>query len=350
MSLGKNVLVTGGAGYVGSHICKALSRAGLFPVTFDNLTRGHAWAVRWGPLECYDLNDSAALRGVIGKYSIDAVIHCAALAYVDESIRSPEFYFQNNVVGSLTLLDAVLESRVRHLILSSTCAVYGVPDRVPIGEETVPFTINPYGETKLAVERALQWYGAAHDLRWMALRYFNAAGADFDGEIGPWHNPEVRLIPSAIRALLGQRGPLEIYGDDYPTPDGTAIRDFVHVSDLADAHVQALECLVQGVPSGIFNLGTGRGYSVREVIDQVSLAGGRRVPVHHAPRRQGDPPILIANAERAALRLGWRPRCSDLATIVDTAWRWHARSIGNGVLEWEGNRSDQDPDSCVSVT
>ena len=294
--------------------------------------------------------DSTAVRGVIAKYSIDAVIHCAALAYVDESIRSPEYYFQNNVVGSLTLLDAVLESQVRHLILSSTCAVYGVPKRIPIDEETVPFTINPYGETKLAVERALQWYGAAHDLRWMALRYFNAAGADVDGEIGPSHSPEVRLIPSAIQALLGQRGPLAIYGGDYPTPDGTAIRDFVHVSDLADAHVQALECLVQGAPSGAFNLGTGRGYSVREVINQVSLVGGKRVPVRQAPRRPGDPPILIANAERAALTLGWRPRYSDLPTIVDSAWRWHTRTNDNGILEFENNRPSRDPDACAGVT
>ncbi len=321
----RNVLVTGGAGYIGSHVCRALAGAGYRPVVYDNLSRGHREAVKWGPLEIADLGDGRAVRRALQQHDVGAVVHLAAYAYVGESMRAPELYFRNNLGGTLTLLEAMLDVGVGPIVFSSTCATYGVPHRLPIPDDHPQQPINPYGESKLAVERMLRWYGEAHPIAWVALRYFNAAGADPEGVLGEDHDPETHLVPLAIQAALGRRSHLEMYGTDYTTPDGTAIRDYVHVCDLADAHVKALAYLTQqcGTSTAI-NLGTGRGHSVREVIRAVERISGRQVPVHEVSRRPGDPPILIAQAAKAHAVLGWHPCWSDLDTIVATAWRWHA--------------------------
>ena len=323
MRKSKAVLVTGGAGYIGSHTCKALSLAGYTPVTYDSLVHGHRWAVQWGPLVCGDVADGELLEEILRQYSIGAVVHFAGYAYVGESMSRPGKYFRNNIANTVTLLEAMEAVGVGNIVFSSTCATYGMPGELPIREETPQHPINPYGESKLVVERMLQWWGVAHPLRWAVLRYFNAAGADPDGEIGEHHEPETHLIPLAIEAALGTRGPLEIYGSDYDTHDGTAVRDFIHVTDLASAHVAALEHLNGGGESVALNLGTGRGYSVREVLAAVEDVTGRTVPVRNAPRRVGDPPQLVASAMRARELLGWAPCYSDLRTIVETAWRWH---------------------------
>jgi UDP-arabinose 4-epimerase len=319
------VLVTGGAGYIGSHTCKALARAGHLPVTLDNLVHGHRSAVRWGPLVEGDARDRAQVERAMREHRIDAVVHFAAYAYVGESMRDPGKYFGNNVGGTLAVLDAMRACDVRRIVFSSTCATYGVPRSLPIREDHPQDPINPYGESKRVAERALHWYGAAHGLRSVALRYFNAAGADLDGEIGEDHDPETHLIPLAIGAALGTQPPLQVCGSDYPTPDGTAVRDYVHVCDLADAHARALDYLIQGGDSMALNLGTGHGHSVRDVVVAVERVARRTVPRRDVARRPGDPASLIADAGRARDLLGWAPRCSDLDTIVDTAWRWHAR-------------------------
>ena len=319
----RNVLVTGGAGYIGSHTCKALAAAGYSPVTLDNLAYGHRWAVRWGPFEQADLADRQAVERVLREHRIGAVIHFAAYAYVGESMTDPGKYFRNNVVNTLNLLEAMRAAGVGRIVFSSTCATYGVPQAVPIGEDHPQSPVNPYGESKLFVERALHWNGVAHGLRWMALRYFNAAGADPDGEIGEDHDPETHLIPLAIEAALGRRPDLQVMGTDYPTPDGTAIRDYVHVTDLADAHLRALRHLEGDGPSGALNLGTGRGHSVREVVAMVERVTGRKVGARDAPRRAGDPPALVAAPGRARQLLGWEPRWSSLEAIVHSACRWH---------------------------
>jgi len=323
--MAQSILVTGGAGYVGSHACKALAAAGLVPVTYDNLGRGHRDAVRWGPLIEGDLHDRARLVETMRAHGTAAVMHFAAFAYVGESVGEPALYYGNNVGGTLALLAAMREAGVGRIVFSSTCATYGNPDAVPIAETAPQRPVNPYGETKLAIERALYWYGGGYGLRSVALRYFNAAGADLDGEIGENHAPETHLIPLALRAALGQAGPLGIFGTDYPTADGTPIRDYIHVTDLADAHVRALRHLEAGGDSAAFNLGTGRGHSVREVIAAVEAASGRSVPRREQPRRPGDPPELVADPARAAATLGWRPQHSDLPTIVTSALRWHER-------------------------
>jgi len=278
----RNVLVTGGAGYIGSHTCKALAAAGYSPVTLDNLAYGHRWAVRWGPFEQADLDDRQAVERVLREHRIGAVIHFAAYAYVGESMTDPGKYFRNNVVNTLNLLEAMRAAGVGRIVFSSTCATYGVPKGVPIAEDHPQLPVNPYGESKLFVERALHWNGVAHGLRWMALRYFNAAGADPDGEIGEDHDPETHLIPLAIEAALGRRPDLQVMGTDYPTADGTAIRDYVHVTDLADAHLRALHHLEGDGPSGALNLGTGRGHSVREVVAMVERVTGRKVGARDA--------------------------------------------------------------------
>lgn len=326
---GRGVLVTGGAGYIGSHTCKALAAAGYSPVALDNLVHGHRWAVRWGPLEQADLADRDALEQVLRRHDIGAVVHFAAFAYVGESMADPGKYFRNNVANTLNLLEAMRATNVGRIVFSSTCATYGVPDTVPIAEDHPQRPVNPYGEAKLFIERALHWHGVAHGLRWMALRYFNAAGADPDGEIGEDHDPETHLIPLAIETALGRRRELQVMGTDYPTRDGTAIRDYIHVTDLADAHVRALRHLEANGASCALNLGTGRGYSVREVIAMVERVGGRPVNARNAPRRAGDPPALVAAPGRARELLGWEPRWSTLETIVQTAYRWHrARAPG----------------------
>jgi UDP-glucose-4-epimerase GalE len=319
----KNVLVTGGAGFIGSHTAKALAANGFVPVTYDNLTYGHRWAVQWGPLVEGDIRDRVRLVETIKSYNIAAVIHFAAFAYVGESMVRPEIYFNNNVTGSLTLLDAVLEAGVPHVIFSSSCATYGTPERLPITENTPQSPVNPYGESKLVIERALHWYSRAHPLTYAALRYFNAAGADPDGKIGEDHTPETHLIPLVFDAVLGGK-PIEIYGDDYPTPDGTCVRDYIHVSDLADAHVRALQYLLQGEKSAAMNLGTGTGYSVREVIHAVQKVTGRDVPHRIAARRPGDPAVLIASPQLAEELLGWRPKNSAIENIVSSAWSWQS--------------------------
>lgn len=323
-----SVLVTGGAGYIGSHTCKALAQAGYLPVTVDNFVYGHDWAVRWGPLERGDIGDREFLERVIRQHRVESVVHFAAYAYVGESMADPAKYFRNNVINSLSLLEAMHGCGIRHLVFSSTCATYGVPETMPIGENHPQRPVNPYGESKLFVERALHWHGAAYGLRSVALRYFNAAGADPEGEIGEDHDPETHLIPLAIAATLGQGRELQIFGNDYPTRDGTAVRDYVHVADLASAHVKALDYLLRGGSSTALNLGTGTGHSVREVISAVERASGRKVPARDAPRRAGDPPQLVAAPGRARHVLGWEPARSSLDTIVATAWRWHASRLG----------------------
>lgn len=317
------VLVTGGAGFIGSHTCKKLAETGYTPVTLDNLIYGHRSAVKWGPLVKGDLADTALLLDVLCDYRIEAVVHFAAYAYVGESMREPGKYFRNNVVNTLNLLDALVASGVRHIVFSSTCATYGIPTQVPITEQHSQHPVNPYGESKLFVERALNWYEAAHDLRSVALRYFNAAGAEPDGSLGEDHDPETHLIPLVIQAALGLRDWIEIYGTDYETPDGTAIRDYIHVTDLADAHVRALDYLLDGGSSTALNLGTGQGYSVREIIAAVEQIGSVPVPVREGPRRQGDPPVLVADPAKARHVLGWRPVFSDLTTMIETALQWH---------------------------
>jgi len=320
------ILVTGGAGYIGSHTAKALAQAGLQPVVLDNLQRGHREAVQWGPLIEADIGDRAALEKIFREHSIEAVLHFAAFAYVGESMREPELYFRNNVVNTLSLLDAMRASRVQTIVFSSTCATYGNPHTIPISEDHPQAPVNPYGESKLMVERLLHWFGEVHGLRWTALRYFNAAGADPGGQLGEEHYPEPHLIPVAISAAMGQTAALEIYGTDYDTHDGTAIRDYLHVTDLGEAHVAALQYLRAGGASTAFNLGTGCGQSVRDVIAMVERVSGRKVPVREVGRRAGDPPALVADASKSAKLMKWRPQHSTLDEIVQTAWNWKNRS------------------------
>ena len=318
-----HVLVTGGAGYIGSHACKALAQAGYVPVTLDNLVYGHRWAVKWGPFVEGDLADGDLLRRVLREYGIEAVMHFAAYAYVGESMQDPGKYFRNNVSGTISLLDAMVEAGVKPIVFSSSCATYGVPHTASIAEDHPQRPVNPYGESKLFSENALRWYGVAHGLRAFSLRYFNAAGADPDGEIGEDHDPETHLIPLVIQAALAQRQDVKIFGTDYSTPDGSAVRDYIHVSDLASAHVKAIDRLLAGSESRYLNLGTGSGHSVKQVIAAVERISGRSVNAKEAPRRPGDPPILVAQPGLAAQVLGWRPQCSDLDAIVATALRWH---------------------------
>ncbi|WP_029008229.1 UDP-glucose 4-epimerase GalE [Azospirillum halopraeferens] len=320
------VLVTGGAGYIGSHACKALARAGHHPVVFDDLSRGWRDAVRWGPLEVGDVRDPAALDAAFRRHRPGCVMHFAALTAVGESVVDPAAYYGTNVGGTLALLDAMRRHEVPCLVFSSTCAIYGLPGRVPMDEDTPAAPINPYGAGKWMVERLLADYAAAYGLRTLALRYFNAAGADPEGDIGERHEPETHAVPLAILAALGRRDRFRVLGTDYPTPDGTAVRDYVHVDDLAAAHVLAAERLMAGGAGGAFNLGTGRGTSVLDLLRAVERVAGRPVPVEFAPRRPGDAPVLVAAAERVRDALGWRPSCTSIDAIVETAWHWHRRT------------------------
>jgi UDP-arabinose 4-epimerase len=321
----KTVLVTGGAGYVGAHGCKALAAAGYEPVVFDNLAYGHEQAVRWGPLERGDIADRARLDEVFNRYCPLAVMHFAAFAYVGESVTDPGKYYRNNVGGSLSLIEAMVAHGVNKLVFSSTCATYGEPQEVPIRESEPQQPINPYGMSKLMVEHILADFDRAYGLRSVPLRYFNAAGASPEAEIGEAHDPETHLIPLALDAVAGRGPELTVYGDDYPTPDGTCIRDYIHVGDLASAHVLALEHLIEGGASRPFNLGTGSGISNREILDAVARVTGKAVPYRFGPRRPGDPPALVSDASRARSELGWVPQLSDIDTIVATAWAWHRR-------------------------
>ena len=324
-----NVLVTGGAGYIGSHTCKILAQRGFTPVVLDNLVHGKRANVRWGPFFHGDVADVELVGRIVREHDIRALVHFAAYAYVGESMQQPEKYFDNNVGRGLRLLQSARENGVRHVVFSSTCAVYGLPEKVPIDERQSLRPVNPYGETKLMVERALHWLGVSHGLGWVALRYFNAAGADPDGDLGELHDPETHLVPRVIQAALGQIPAVEIFGTDYDTPDGTAIRDYVHVNDLATAHASALEYSMSGGESRAINLGTGTGCSVQEVVSAVEKISGQPVPVQFAPRRPGDPPILVADPSLARRALDWSPRHSSLQTILQTAWDWH-RSTADG--------------------
>lgn len=319
MTMSVNVVVTGGAGFIGSHTCKALHRLGYRPIAVDDLSRGNAKAVRWGPLEKVDICDRSALEAILVRYKPAALIHFAALAYVGESVSQPAEYYRNNVAGTLSVLDACKAAGIRKLIFSSSCATYGVGDETPIRETRLQRPINPYGRTKLMCEQAVMDYAAAYGLSYVILRYFNACGADPDGEIGEWHDPETHLIPRALLAAAGHIEKLEIFGDDYDTPDGTCIRDYIHVADLADGHCAALKYLEAGRPSISVNLGTGVGVSIGDIVRSVELVAGTSVPISVGPRRAGDPPVLIADPTAAAEALGFRAKHSQLDMIIRTA-------------------------------
>ena len=316
------VLVTGGAGYIGSHTVKHLAAHGHEVIVLDSLARGHRWAVRWGILEEVDLLDLAVVQEVLRRHQPDAVLHFAAYALVGESVRLPEVYYRNNFVGSLNLLEAMQRTGVGRLVFSSTCAVYGVPEG-DLHEDHPKAPVNAYGMSKWMTEQAIADFRRAYGLQACALRYFNASGCDPEAEVGEVHDPETHLIPCIFNALLANR-PVQLYGTDYPTSDGTCIRDYVHVIDLASAHRLALEKLVAGSPlRPAYNLGTGRGHSVREVIAVVEKVTGRTAEIEICPRRPGDPPALVATAEKAQAELGWRPHWTDLEQTVATAWKWH---------------------------
>jgi len=316
------ILVTGGAGYIGSHAVRLFLARGHDVWVYDNLSEGHRKAVPADRLIVGDLAEAERIDHAVVAHRIDAVVHFAALAYVGVSVKEPGKYYQNNVANTLTLLEVLRRNNVGRVVFSSTCATYGTPAKVPITEDTRQEPINPYGRTKLVVEFALRDYAAAYGWGVACLRYFNASGASADGTIGEDHKPETHLIPLAIQAAMGQRPALQVFGTDYPTPDGTCIRDYIHVEDLAEAHLLALEALKPGA-SLAYNLGTGHGASVREVIRAVEAVSGKKVPVQEAPRREGDPPSLVAASDKAQRELGWKPRYTDFREIVATAWRWH---------------------------
>lgn len=321
------MLVTGGAGYIGSHTCKALEAGGCTPVVFDNLAAGHREAVRYGDLVEGDILDTAAVRAAMRRHQIGAVMHFAAFLDVGESVREPARYYRNNVSGALSVLEAMAAERIPLFVFSSTCATYGEPVETPIAESHQQVPINSYGETKLAVERALPHFERAYGIRSVVLRYFNAAGADPEGDLGEDHDPELHLIPLALAATEGSAS-LKVFGEDYPTPDGTCLRDYIHVSDLADAHVLALSHLREGGAPASYNLGNGRPTSVRQVIDAVERVTARPVAWSVAPRREGDPAVLFASSARIKHDLGWRPRYEEIDTIVSTAAAWRSAHPG----------------------
>jgi UDP-arabinose 4-epimerase len=320
-----SILVTGGAGYVGSHVCKALARAGYVPVVYDNLSHGHDWAVKWGPLERGDLLDTDRLVAVMRAHEIRAVAHLAGLIAVGESVGEPLLYWRNNVAGSASLLDAMRLAEIGVMVFSSTCAVYGEPESMPLVESLPAAPVSPYAWTKLAVEQMLADCGVAFGLRSACLRYFNAAGADPDGEIGESHDPETHLIPLVLEAAAGLRPAITVFGEDYPTADGTCIRDYVHVADIASAHLLALDHLFGGGESLTLNLGSGGGFSVRQVIEVAGQVTGRPIPVIMGQRRPGDPPVLVGDAGLAREKLGWTPRYPELRHQVEHAWAWLRR-------------------------
>lgn len=322
----RTVLVTGGAGYVGSHACKAFARAGWQVVALDNLSRGWPEAVRWGPLVVGDIADAACVQAALDQYRPDVVAHFAAYAYVGESVEQPDIYYRNNSVGTLNLLDVLRASPCRRVIFSSTCASYGHPVRLPIDETHPQAPINPYGWSKFIIERMLEDYAVAYGLTSTSLRYFNAAGCDPEGEIGERHEPETHAIPLAIAAAV-QGGVFRVNGTDFDTRDGSAVRDYIHVSDLADAHVLAAERLLSTQGAQVFNLGTGTGTSVLELVAAVERATGGRLHVEYGPRRPGDPATLVAAADKARQELGWKPSRSDIDTIVETALAWQRASL-----------------------
>lgn len=319
------VLVPGGAGYIGAHACKALARAGFLPVAYDILVHGHRAAVKWGPLEEGDISDRRRLESVMQQYKPVAVMHFAAYAYVGESVADPAAYYRNNAVGSLCLLEAMRNCNINKIIFSSTCATYGLPEQTPIAESHPQSPINPYGRSKLMIEWILQDFAAAYGIEFVSLRYFNAAGADPDAEIGEDHHPETHLIPLVLDAALGRIDRINVFGTDYDTPDGTCIRDYIHVADLADAHLLALEYLLNGRGCNVFNLGNGHGFSVRQVIETAAEVTGCPIPFLDSDRRPGDPPILIGDSQKIRQILGWEPVLHQMHTIIETAWQWHRK-------------------------
>lgn len=324
----QKILVVGGAGFVGSHACKALHQAGYQPVVFDNLSRGHASAVKWGPLLVGDLQDSAALDAAFAGVEPAAVMHFAAFAYVGESMQDPALYYRNNVTGTLNLLEAMRRARCKNIVFSSTCAVYGGIHDVPIDESTPCVPVSSYGHSKLICEQLLRDYARAYGLSAIALRYFNAAGSDPDGDIGEDHEPEPHIIPTILRVAAGRSPHVTINGDDHPTVDGTCVRDFVHVSDLASAHVLAVaRALLAERSLQVFNLGLGRGYSLMQIVEAARRVTGHAVPVKFAGRREGDPPFAVGSAARARDLLGWAPRFTELDEMLEHAWCWQQRIV-----------------------
>lgn len=318
-----NVLVTGGAGYIGSHACKALAAAGFTPVTFDSFVTGWRDAVKFGPMVEGDLLNRAEIDAAFAEYKPVAVMHFAALSQVGDSMVQPGLYWRNNVQGSLNLIEAAVAANCKNFVFSSTCATYGDHDNVVLDENTVQLPINAYGASKRAIEDILRDFEVAHGLKNVIFRYFNVAGADPDGEVGEFHQPETHLVPLMLDAIDGKRDALTIFGTDYDTPDGTCIRDYVHVCDLIDAHVLGLNWLLDGKPSRVFNLGTGTGFSVREVIDRSREVTNRAVPIKEGARRPGDCTKLVSGSTRAAAELGWAPKRSTMSQMISDAWRWH---------------------------
>ena len=322
---GETILVVGGGGYIGSHTCLDLANKGFQPVVYDNFSNGHREFVKWGPAEEGDIRDRQRLDEVLKKHRPAAILHFAALIEVGESVKDPVSFYENNVIGTLTLLSAAQAAGVKAFVFSSTCATYGLPQSLPLDENHRQLPINPYGRTKYIVEQALGDYDLYKGLRSVCLRYFNAAGADFNGRIGEWHQPETHAIPLAIDAALGRRAGFKVFGSDYDTRDGTCVRDYVHVLDLADAHVRAVQYLLDGGASVALNLGTGTGTTVKELLSAIEDVTGRPFPVEYAGRREGDSPTLVANNDKAKAVLGWVPQY-DLAAIIESAWNWHAKS------------------------
>ena len=318
-----NILVTGGAGYIGSHCCKELSKKGFQPVTIDNLVYGHEDFVKWGEFFKGDVGDPAPLKKCLDQHKIDAVMHFAAYAYVGESVEDPVKYYENNLRNTIQLLHAVLDHKIKYFVFSSTCATYGHPQKTPIDEDHPQNPINPYGKTKRMIEEIMQDYQNAYGLKYISLRYFNAAGADPDAEVGEDHDPETHLIPLVLDAAIGKRKDIKVFGTDYETPDGTCIRDYIHVTDLAQAHILALQQLMDGADSNAYNLGNGQGFSVLEIIERARKITGKNITVENSDRRPGDPPVLIASNEKAVKELGWKPQYADIDDIIGTAWRWH---------------------------
>lgn len=319
------ILIVGGAGYIGSHVNKVLNERGYETIILDNLSYGHEESVKWGTLCKCDLANINEVDDIFTKYDINAVMHFSSFIDVGESVRNPEKYYNNNVVNTMNLLNVMLKHDVKKFIFSSTCATYGIPQKIPLTENHPQNPINPYGWTKLMVERILKDYDTAYGLKSVILRYFNASGADESGIIGEWHNPETHLIPLILDAAMGKREDIKIFGTDYDTPDGTCIRDYIHVTDLADAHILSLEYLNKNNQSNQFNLGNGQGFSVREVIGSVKRVTGRNFNVTQTQRREGDPAILIGSSKKAKDTLGWDPQYVNIDKIIETAWNWHQK-------------------------
>lgn len=320
------ILITGGAGYIGSHTNKMLSQKGYKTIVFDNLERGHLDFVKWGEFFKGDLRNIEDIEEVFRQYSFKAVIHFAAYAYVGESVENPDMYYENNVLGTLNLLKVMKKYKVKNIIFSSSCATYGIPQKIPITESTPQEPINPYGKSKLFSENMIKDFAESFGLKYVILRYFNAAGADLEGEVGELHHPETHLIPLAIYSALGKIDRLQVFGRDYPTKDGTCIRDYIHVFDLADAHIKSLEYLLDGGSSEVFNVGIGTGFSVQEVIEAVNKVTAKKVNYEYSSRRPGDPPMLVASKEKISKVLNWQPRFTHIEQIIQSAYNWHVKN------------------------